>query len=105
MLTSPWRPLATGGTPLIIPTVPPPILYLIFAVCAAFAIAGSDRRGRTLLFILFSAAVGSGLGASVGMSLRNPPVPGPMAGLFLVVSGTVTAIREIVSNYRSGRSL
>jgi hypothetical protein len=88
---SPMQPQQTLGTP---------VLFLIFIVLAAYAIAGSDKRWRTLGLILLSAALGLGIGAGVGIVMGNASAGGAFAGLLLIVAGATTSIRQIVDNRR-----
>ena len=81
-------------------TTGPPFLFLIFIVLAAYAIAGSDKRWRTLGLILLSAALGVGIGAVVGIVVGNMVAGVTLAVVLLSAAGAATAIRQIMDNRR-----
>jgi hypothetical protein len=77
-----------------------PIFFVVFIALAAYAIAGSDKKWRTLGLVLLSTALGLGIGAAVGFALRSPAAAGDLAGGLLMIAGAATSIRQIIDNRR-----
>jgi hypothetical protein len=82
------------------PTPGAPVLFLVFVVLAAYAIAGSDKKWKAFGFILLSAVLGVAIGAIVGLVEKNASAGGEFAGLLLMVAGAATSIRLIIDNRR-----
>jgi hypothetical protein len=77
---------------------------VIFIILAAYAIAGSDKRWRTLGLILRSAALGVGIGAAVGIVMLNGVMGATLAEVLLSAAGAATSIRLIIDNRRRRKS-
>jgi hypothetical protein len=82
------------------PTPGAPVLFLVFVVLAAYAIAGSNKKWKALGFILLSAVLGMAIGAIVGVVEKNASAGGEFAGLLLIIAGAATSIRLIIDNRR-----
>lgn len=76
------------------------MFFLIFIVLAAYAIAGSDRKWRTLGLILLPTVLGLGIGVGVGLARRNASAAESLAGLLTSAAGAAASIREIIDNRR-----
>ena len=86
------------------PTPGAPVLFLVFVVLAAYAIAGSDKKWKAFGSIVMSAVLGIVVGAIVGMVEKNASAGGEFAGLLLIIAGAATSIRLIVDNRRRRKS-
>ncbi|HEY2361581.1 MAG TPA: hypothetical protein VGK36_10720 [Candidatus Angelobacter sp.] len=47
-----------------------------------------------------SCAIGVGIGAAIGLALKNPAAGGTLAAILMVACGMGTSLREIVRNNR-----
>jgi hypothetical protein len=50
--------------------------------------------------IFLSCAIGVGIGAAIGLALKNPAAGGTLAAILMVACGMGTSLREIVRNNR-----